>query len=159
MRRFALSFCLACLASQAAAEDPATYRDQGAALMQAGKIAEAVPALESAVRLNVNDALAQDMLGAALAQSGHLPDAIPHLEAACRLKPEWPEARYHLALAYERSGRVDDAIGSYLEVLRIRPDFFEARYLLAERAKRPEISTVRRHCWRNSSVWRRGFRS
>ncbi|MEE2665591.1 MAG: tetratricopeptide repeat protein [Myxococcota bacterium] len=78
-------------------------RDLGAALAQAGRLAEATTALERAVRLAPGDADAWANLGIVLLFRNRVPEAIPYLERAVELEPEHAEASRALANARRRA--------------------------------------------------------
>ena len=106
------------------------HNSLGNALMESGRLPEAIEHLEQALRIDPDYAQAHNNLGNALMGSGRLPEAIEHLEQALRINPDSAEAHCSLGAALERAGRLQDAIGHYEQALRIKPDLAEAHYNL-----------------------------
>src|SRR5207253_145192 len=80
----------------------------GVALWEAGRRAGAIAEYQAALRIQPDDAAAQNNLAASLQQMGRAREAIPHYEAALKLKPDYAEAHSNRALALARaSGRAD----------------------------------------------------
>jgi tetratricopeptide (TPR) repeat protein len=106
-------------------------RTWGNALVQAGKIEEAIGHYEQALRAEPDDAETHYNLGIALVQLGRLPEAIRHWEMALHIKPNYAEAHYNLGIALEKQGHTPEAIGHYEQALQANPDFAPARDALA----------------------------
>ncbi len=102
------------------------HNNLGIALMESGRMPEAIEHLEQALRIEPYYAQAHNDLGNALMKSGRMPEAIEHLEQALRIKPDFAGAHCSLGAALERAGRLQDAIGQYEQALRINPDLAEA---------------------------------
>jgi len=62
-------------------------------LGQAGRIEEAIPHFERAVRLKPDYAEAHNNLGVALEKLGRTPEAIEHYQQALKLRADFPPAR------------------------------------------------------------------
>jgi Flp pilus assembly protein TadD len=107
-----------------------TDQDMGVALMDAGKVQEAIKHLEQALRINPDYAVAHNSLGVALEQAGRTEEAIEHFEQALRINPDHAGAHYNLGYALQQTGRLQDAIGHYKQALQIRPNFADAHYEL-----------------------------
>src|SRR5262252_1111559 len=103
----------------------------GAALLDGGDVAGAIPHLETAVRLAPGFVYAQQALGRALVAAGRDQDAIPHLE---RSLPALENASAHDALgaAYMSLGRLDDAVREFRAALRLDPNHDDALLHLGE---------------------------
>jgi thioredoxin-like negative regulator of GroEL len=86
------------------------YAELGRALMGAGRLAEAVPNLETAVALDPTRADTESDLGLALLQSGRAEEAIPAFRRAVALWPENPLIRFNLARTLLATGERDEAI-------------------------------------------------
>lgn len=80
----------------------------GDALLELGRVDEAIPVLEEAVRLTEADAGMRVSLATAYLSAGRGPEAIPHLEAALRGQ-ESERLLFQLSRAYQAAGRPDDA--------------------------------------------------
>jgi tetratricopeptide (TPR) repeat protein len=107
-----------------------TDQDMGVALMEAGKVQEAIGRLEHALRINPDYAVAHNSLGAALWQAGRTEEAIGHFEQALRINPDHAGAHYNLGYALQQTGRLQDAIVHYEQALQISPNFANAHYEL-----------------------------
>jgi Flp pilus assembly protein TadD len=94
----------------------------GVALAQQGRLGEALPLLERAVRLAPNNPQARLNYGAALVTSGRPTDAVNQLREAVRLKPDYAEAHFNLGNVLRDSGHTTDAIESFRTAVRLRPD-------------------------------------
>jgi tetratricopeptide (TPR) repeat protein len=99
----------------------------GNALLHLGKVDEAIPRLESALRIRPTYAQAHINLGNALLGKSRLEDAIRHFETGVRLKPDEPLAHSNLGTALFQSGRKAEALGHYQQALRLRPNFVDAQ--------------------------------
>ena len=80
----------------------------GDALLQLGRVAEAIPTLEEAVRLSNGDARIRASLSTAYLRAGRGADAIPHLEAALE-GHQSERLLFQLSRAYQAAGRREDA--------------------------------------------------
>ncbi|MGD1021092.1 MAG: tetratricopeptide repeat protein, partial [Verrucomicrobiia bacterium] len=98
----------------------------GHALAQAGRVTEAIPRYEQALRINPDYAEAHLSLGSALVTQGRVQDAIIHYGEALRIKPDYPDAHESLGNVLMQRGRLREAIGHYERALRINPDLAEA---------------------------------
>jgi tetratricopeptide (TPR) repeat protein len=115
---------------------PDLHNFLGVALMRTpGRVSEAIPEFEAAVRLKPDGADLHDNLGLALASMpGRLPDAIAEYRAALRIDPHFQVAHLNLGLALmSMPGRLQDAIAEYRKAiaayqtaLQNEPDFWEA---------------------------------
>jgi len=81
----------------------------GNALSDSGRLPEAISHYKAALRINADNAQAQNGLGAALFHSGDIAAAIGHFERALKLRPEFAEAHYNLGNALARLGRSDES--------------------------------------------------
>jgi tetratricopeptide (TPR) repeat protein len=84
--------------------------------------ADALDHLQTALRINPNDAAANNNLGTCMLKSDLGDAAIPYFEAAMRLRPDLPGPHFNLAsvLANDR-GREAEAISHFEAGLRLRP--------------------------------------
>ncbi len=100
------------------------------ALLNAGRVDEAIRELETSVRLRpLHFTFAR--LGVALFQQGRSAEALPRLEAAVRLKPDYVSHRVNLGGVYFALGRPQDAVAQYQEALRLNPRHVPAHANLA----------------------------
>ena len=96
-----------------------------------GRLSEALPYLETAVRIDPDSAPAHTDLGSALAKAGRLPEAIAQFKAAVLLAPGAPIPHNNLGSALTEAGRLPEAIAEFQTALRLDPDYDEARRNLA----------------------------
>jgi tetratricopeptide (TPR) repeat protein len=96
----------------------------GSYLLTTGRISEAIPHLEAALRIRPESAPARSDLASALAQTpGGLPQAIAQYQAALRLLPDSAILHQNLASALAQTpGGVPEAIAEYGAALRLNPD-------------------------------------
>jgi tetratricopeptide (TPR) repeat protein len=87
-----------------------------------GRLSEALPYLENAVRINPDSAPAQTDLGSALGMMGRLPDAIAQLQIAVQLAPDAPRPHISLGTALAYAGRLPEAAAEFESALRIDPN-------------------------------------
>ncbi|HEY3837816.1 MAG TPA: tetratricopeptide repeat protein [Bryobacteraceae bacterium] len=90
-------------------------------LMNHHRVSEALPHLESAVRIKPDYEPAQNNLGTALGQLGRLAEAIPHFQEAVRIRPELMEAQLNLAISLARTGREQEALPHYEIIEKAQP--------------------------------------
>jgi Flp pilus assembly protein TadD len=98
----------------------------GTALVQKGRLYEAVEAYRECVRLKNDYAEAHNDLGGALYRLGDTDRAIACCREAIRLQPTFASPHNVLGLALERKGYLDEAIASYRQAVRYDEDHSEA---------------------------------
>jgi len=102
------------------------------ALLNAGRLSEAVAEFEAAARLEPDSPLSHFNLGFALSRMpGRLDDAIAEYQTAARIAPDFADAHKNLGNALLKAGRVPEALAAYSEVLRLRPGDDGTRQLLS----------------------------
>ena len=107
--------------------DEAEYRAfLGAAYVEVGRFADAVPHLEAAIRLDETAAGAHGDLGTALLAQGRVPEALVHLRRAATLAPGNEAVQFNLGNALNRAARFDEATAAYRRALALNPDFPDA---------------------------------
>ena len=98
----------------------------GAALVDEGRHAEAIPWFERAIRLAPANVRARDNLGLARIKSGRPDEAVLGLLEAIRIAPDAPEPHNTLGIALCRLNRAREALPRFEEALRLKPDYVEA---------------------------------
>ncbi len=94
--------------------------------------AQALPMIETAVRIRSDDPEARNLLGSALVAVGRNTEAIEQFRAAVRLRPDYGTARYNLARALARAGKSDEAIETYGQLIQQFPRDAQVRDELGE---------------------------
>lgn len=102
-------------------ENHRAHFNAGVAFLEAGKPAEAVPRLETAIRLRPQEARAHNSLGNALMELGRVAAAIPAYREAARLAPSYPTAWYNLGVALLRAGDAGAALAALGKAQRLGP--------------------------------------
>ena len=92
------------------------------ALAESGRVPEAIPHLEQALKLRPDFPEAENNLGYDLIQLGRPREAIPHLERALKLQPKFAEAHNHLGIAFMATDRAEEGIKEFNEALRLKPE-------------------------------------
>jgi len=98
----------------------------GAAYLEVGRHADAIPQLEAAIRLDEQSASAHGDLGTALMAQNRLPEALVHLRRAAALAPRDETMQFNLGNALNHAGQIADAAAAYSRALAINPDFPDA---------------------------------
>jgi protein O-mannosyl-transferase len=91
-------------------------------LMDSGRLSEALPYFETAVRIDPEFAHARNNLGIALGKMGRLPDAIAQLQIAVRLWPDAPDPHTNLGTTLASAGRLPEAAAEFEAALRMDPN-------------------------------------
>ena len=102
----------------------------GSALLQQGKLDEAIGQYQEAIRLKPDYANAHNNLGIAFARKGQTDEAIGQYREAIRLKPDHADAHNGLGVALHKEGQMDEAIRQLQEAIRLKPDHADAHYNL-----------------------------
>jgi Flp pilus assembly protein TadD len=90
-----------------------------------GQVNEAVVHLQTASRLQPDNAQVHYELGLALAAKGQMDEAISQFQTAIRLKPDFALAHFHLGAAFGSRGQDADSIHHFQEVIRLNPNYAE----------------------------------
>ena len=106
------------------------HNNLGNALLQKGKVDEAITHFQKALQIKPDYAGACYNLGNALFQKGNVDEAIAHYQKALQINPDNAEAHNNLGNALLQKGKVDEAIAHFQKALQIKPDYAEARYNL-----------------------------
>ena len=98
----------------------------GGSYVEAGRFADALPRLESAVRLDPRSASAENYLGGALFGLGRVSESIPHFRTATALSPRDERFQFNLGNALNAMGQGAAAAAAFEAAVSINPDFSEA---------------------------------
>ena len=120
------------------------HNSLGVALMETGKVDEAIEHYRKALALNPKYVEAYDDLGEALAEKGNDEEAIRQFETAVRLNPKFTIAHANLGMVLVRTGRMDKAIFHLRKAVEENPDAADTRrnlgHALAEKGYSQEAS-------------------
>jgi tetratricopeptide (TPR) repeat protein len=104
----------------------------GARFMQQGRLAEAITALQEAVKLNPAEAALHYHFGVALLTTGRLEQAAERFAVAVRLDPRLAEAHHNLGFVFDSFGQERKAIESYEAAIALKPDLALVQTRLGE---------------------------
>ncbi len=102
------------------------HNNLGNALLQKGKVDDAIAHFKKAMEIQPDYAGAYNNLGSALCQKGRVDEAIAYYQKALQINPADAEACYNLGNALLKMGQVDDALVHFQKALEIKPGFAEA---------------------------------
>ena len=117
--------------SATVARRPANVRalnNLGNALARAGRPAEGLAALQTALRLHPENAATHSNLGNVLDLMGRGPEAETEMREALRLEPDRIKVRYNLGNVLLRGGKATEAVEQYREAVRLEPTDAEIRH-------------------------------
>lgn len=123
---------------------PVAYLQSGSLLRRAGKLEEARPLIEQAVRMQSDWIDARLELSELLVARGRPHEAVVVCREALKIQPDHARAHLRLADAQAANKEGEAAIGSLEEAVRLDPRLWEARYLLGvEYALKEKIEEAR----------------
>jgi tetratricopeptide (TPR) repeat protein len=93
----------------------------GNALLQDGRVAEAMPYLEEAIQFWPDSAGAHSNYGDALLKAGKVEESILHCRRAVELRPEFAAAHNNLGNALLAGGHLDESIAAYRRATELNP--------------------------------------
>ncbi len=95
----------------------------GCALLEAGRVDEAVLHLSKAVRISPIFSEARNNLGQVLLKQGRTDEAIVCFNELIKRKQDSAQVYYHLAVALSMQNKLDDAIKCLAKVLMLNPEY------------------------------------
>ena len=107
-------------------KSPLLYNNLGAALMESGKMEEAIHAYREAITLKGDYGEAYCNLGNALRKNGDGDGAIEAYGKSLKLDPSNVMTLYNLGHSLKDGGRIGEAIEAYREAIRLSPGFADA---------------------------------
>jgi len=107
------------------------YSNLGNALLQKGRVDEAIQMCEKALELQPDFAEPHNNLANALLQKGRVDDALRHYQKALQIRPDLAVAHCNVGYILLQRGRVDDAMAYFQKAVDLRPEFVKARIDLA----------------------------
>jgi tetratricopeptide (TPR) repeat protein len=121
VKSFLLIAFIVTLGAGPAGAAPGDANDRGVEYLKQGKVAQAIPELQTAVEQNPKDTASRMNLAYAYEREGRLDEAIYHYEKVLSLKPQDAIARNNLGVLYDRQGRYDQAIGEFQAAMETDP--------------------------------------
>ena len=103
------------------------YNNLGLDLARQGKLEEAIPRYQAALRVRPDLEEIHYNLGVAFALQGRLDEAAEQFRETLRILPDSADARENLGVTLARQGRPDEAITQFQAALRINPGLIDAR--------------------------------
>jgi tetratricopeptide (TPR) repeat protein len=97
------------------------HTNLGVALVDAGRVKEALPHFHAALAERANYAEGENNLGHALNLLDRPAEALPHLERALQLHPGYAAAHNNLAIALMALGRTDEGLAAFAAAVREDP--------------------------------------
>jgi tetratricopeptide (TPR) repeat protein len=110
---------------------PEAYYERGLALTQEGKVQEAIPAYQAAIKLRPDYSDAHNNLGCSYLELGDFPKALDHLRRAVEARPDNISALFNLALVQSQMGDSREAAANLRRLLKVWPDYPPALSTLA----------------------------
>ena len=98
----------------------------GAAYLEVGRAADAIPHLEAAIRLDPRAASAYNDLGTALMEQRRLSEAMERFRRAAALAPRDEAIQFNLGNALNHASRFAEAEAAYQRSLALNPDYADA---------------------------------
>ena len=98
----------------------------GASYARAGRIRDAIPALERAIQLDPRSASSENFLGGTLLAAGRGPEALPHFRAAAALAPRDAHLRFNYAKVLAAAGQASRAVEELTRAIELDPLLAEA---------------------------------
>jgi tetratricopeptide (TPR) repeat protein len=124
------------------------------ALLQQGRLDEAITHYRSALQMQPDSWDAEYNLGTALVKKGEVDEAMRHCERAVAMRPTDPDAQVSLGDALLRKGRINDAIDHYQKAMTARPDYFLASYGLCQALlEKGELDGAIQVCGKALEIW------
>jgi len=110
----------------------AAHNNLGNALLQKGRLDEAMAHYQKALEINPADAEAYYNIGDALFEKGQVDQAIAYFQKTLEIDPSYAKAHNNLGLSLAQKGRMDEAMLQYQTTLELNPYDVAARYNLGE---------------------------
>lgn len=103
------------------------HNNLGIALMESGRLDEAMNHFGKVLEMNPRYARAHNNMGVALLYQGRPAAAASHLQQALQANPRYAEAHSNLGISLAEQGKPAEAALHFREALRINPSFSDAR--------------------------------
>jgi tetratricopeptide (TPR) repeat protein len=106
--------------------DAEAHANLGNALLEIGRLSNAVASYRRALHIDPENADAHSNLGNALRGLGQTAEAVASYRRALQIKPRFAVAHNNLANALRALGQLDEAVANYHQALDIDPSYAEA---------------------------------
>jgi tetratricopeptide (TPR) repeat protein len=106
------------------------HNNFGVALVQTGKLEEAIAQFRAALRYDPDSARGQSNLGVTLARAGRFAEAIPVLQKVAEANPKAAEIHDTLARALAQERRPEEAMAQWRKAIEGDPGYAEAHHRL-----------------------------
>ncbi|HZL43353.1 MAG TPA: tetratricopeptide repeat protein [Verrucomicrobiae bacterium] len=120
------AFQFAAAAVRIEPRDPLAHYNLGTALIDRGRIDEAIDQFKIAVRQHPGMAEAENNWGRALLDEGRTSEAEVHIKKAFGLQPDNPEICYNLGMLLLKQSRGIEALERFSQPLEVKPDYADA---------------------------------
>jgi tetratricopeptide (TPR) repeat protein len=107
-------------------DNPRARNNYGKALLDEGRVDEAIAQCAASVRLRPGYVVAYNNLGLALVRKGRVAEAVAEYEKALTLQPGAPYTHNNLGLALAQQRDLQGAVREFSEALRLRPTYVAA---------------------------------
>ena len=104
----------------------ACFSNRGNALMELGRLDEALSDYGRAVYISSGYAEAYCNMGVVLFKQGKLEESVVSYERAIEIKPDYAEAYSNLGNALKDLGRLEESANSFARAIEIKPDYAKA---------------------------------
>jgi len=112
-------------------DNVATHKNLSLALLQAGRLREALASYETIVRMFPGNSVAENDLGSAFYTLGQPTEAVSHYLQALKIDPSVAQYYYNLGNAYHAIGQMEKARDALATAVRIDPSYAMAHNNLA----------------------------
>ncbi len=102
------------------------YYSKGAALLNLGRLDEALESVNKAIRINPQNEISWNLKGNVFGRMNRPVEAVKAYDASLRINPRYEVAWNNLGNTYARVGRFDDALKCYDKALAIQSNYKDA---------------------------------
>jgi Flp pilus assembly protein TadD len=120
------AFQFAAAAVRIEPRDPLAHYNLGTALIDRGRIGDAIDEFKIAVQQHPGMAEAENNWGRALLDQGKTVEAEVHIQKAYSIQPDNPEVCYNLGMLLLKQSRGIEAIERFSRALEVKPDYADA---------------------------------
>ena len=111
---------------QKSMELPRPHHNLGFALVEEGRLDEAIEHYKAALQVKPDYIKAHNSIGRALFKQGKNKEAVEYFYEALKIKPDFEKAHSNLGLVLVSEGKIEEGIKHLSEALRIKPNYVQA---------------------------------